>query len=316
MIHFFENIFVAACSSEAFDGSFGDNFTFLDPPASDHNILCLTTIQSFAIAMHEVESSATNHTVVVCHGSFDISVRLINSYLLLVKKQSLKHVLENTASFESRVGIELCIEAAFFQALHHAKKHSWIDFKVREGELIADNLEEHIHYASPANGHIHIIVPGKLVIIPDSVAFPDPAQLWQDQPATDSAVPARLFSPRFYAELLRDLGMGVVVWLGPADEGSVVTMAACGLTCEDRLLPRRSRSLLRAHDRLLALRRAGAAVALHCGAGDAGHGRILALTQLVELGLPGPAAEAWLRLACPRLAEGGTEARRVASSPA
>lgn len=233
---------------------------------------------------------------------------LVGTFLLHEGQDSLS-VIQMHNSFLDACGLvnNQTTDASYFYAIEFALEHNWIEFVVVDGLLVADSLEEHLHYAAPAHGLLHIIVPNQIMVLPATKIFSDPEQLWHDLPSVQDHRIERHFSLLYYANLLRDLGFGVLATPGPIPEETVSTLGSCGLEYEDSLRTAvSSSSYLRAHDRLRSIRRAGAAVALQCGDDEEEWAHLLVLAQLVGEGMSGSAADAWLQLTCPRLAAQGT----------
>jgi hypothetical protein len=72
-------------------------------------------------------------------------------------------------------------------------------------------VEEMLHYASPANGDVHMVVPGKIICFPTPADLPAD-QHWADSHATSGSV-VRRFSAAFFADLFAELGVDVAVCL-------------------------------------------------------------------------------------------------------
>ena len=68
------------------------------------------------------------------------------------------------------------------------------------------DIEQYEHYDNPANGHLHVVVPGKFIV------FQGPAALGGLH-YVDDACRGRTLSPGFYAEALRDMGATAVIRL-------------------------------------------------------------------------------------------------------
>ena len=196
-----------------------------------------------------------------------------------------------------------------WQALEHARRLGWMDWARGTDE---DEQPLHVgelaHYASPVNGAVHCVAPGRLLVFPDPAVLPD-GVLWSDD---SSEPPVRRFAAAFYADLLRDLGVSTVARLAPAPrtDPATATLGAAGLAAFDLAPPSASQpSPLRALDGLVSLSRAAAgAVALHPGDGDASWpahaGGVVAAYLVSREGFSGTAAHAWLALVCPALVGG------------
>lgn len=164
-------------------------------------------------------------------------------------------------------------------------------------------IDEFVHYASPANGNVHIIAPGCLVLFASPVDLPS-GQHWTSLPSQGRGAPVRRFSAAFYADLFSDLGVASVACLTEC-RASTAAFAACGIAALD-LRPghRHGQSVLRALDGLLSLTRAGP-VAVHGGGesgGWPGDAAVVVAALLVgRLGFAERSAYAWLLMLCPWL---------------
>ncbi len=190
-----------------------------------------------------------------------------------------------------------------------SKHHGWMNIGSEpDADPDSDNccleLEEILHYACPANGDIHPVVPGKILCFPTPAMLP-PGVQWADIPFADAipAPAARHFSADFLADLLADLGVAVAVCLSPADYDRAAFLAR-GIAVEDLDLDPAAPHMLRALDRFRALADAAPGpIALHSGdAVGPGHLCALVLSHLVgRAGFDPPAAVAWALVAHPRL---------------
>ncbi len=158
-----------------------------------------------------------------------------------------------------------------------------------------------LHYADPANGSIHTLVPGKILCFPKPADLP-PGKRWMDFQAGEAAS-VRRFSAAFYADLFAELDVSVAVCLHTSDYDRAA-FADQGIEVEDLGLDPRSPHLLRAMDRFLAVAAAAPGpVALHSGSPDGqGHLAALVLSFLASrLGFDPQSALAWVRIAAPAL---------------
>jgi hypothetical protein len=110
---------------------------------------------------------------------------------------------------------------------------------------------------SPANGEVHFVVPGRILLFkPPSSALPPGAQ-WADGDGE------RRFSPAFFADLLDYLGVSLVV---PCDDAAYDPQPFLDRGIAVEPLGSAGALTLEALDRFLTLaRRARGAVAIHCG---------------------------------------------------
>ena len=154
------------------------------------------------------------------------------------------------------------------------------------------DIDEYRHYDSPANGCFHQVVPGKFI------AFQGPKDLGGPD-YVDMHHAGRVFSPSYYAELLQELGVEVVVRLNEPlyDAASFTT---CGMRHVD--LPFADCScppdavvaaFLRAVDS------APGAIAVHCKAGLGRTGTLIALYLMRSHGFTAREAMGWLRIMRP-----------------
>ena len=163
-------------------------------------------------------------------------------------------------------------------------------------------VDEFLHYADAANGRIHIVAPGQLLLFSDPVHLPG-----QEQWALidDGGSCTRYYSPAFYADLFADLGVAAVACMTESATRPAA-YSARGIEARD-LRPGGGGSALRALDGLLALSRGAApsgAVALHSGEGarwPADAKTVVAAWLVIQSGFPARAASAWLYMLCPWL---------------
>ena len=193
-----------------------------------------------------------------------------------------------------------------WQALQHVRDIGWMDWM---GGTDNDEqpflVDEFMHYADTANGGVHIVAPGQLLL------FSDPVDLASNQQwvsvAVDGGTCTRHFSPTFYADLFEELGVAAVACLTESGS-SGAAFAARGIEARD-LCPGESGSTLRALDGLLSLSRGAApgAVAVH-GGGEGGWGEdagvVVAAWLVNRAGFGEGAAYAWLHMLCPWLLRG------------
>ena len=205
-----------------------------------------------------------------------------------------------------------------WRALDRARSLAWLVDPQSDDDPLLD-MEEFDHYAAPANGAVHLTVPGKLFFFPTPKDLPA-GQDWDDCADSSGAV-VRRFSARFYADLLHHLGASCVVCLGGGSAQSAAALAARGLHVEDLGLAADGSSLLRGLDRLLSLARAApGAVAVYSGDGAVwpGYTGSLAAAFLISrLGFDEGSARAWPRLTSPwaAAAAGPAAAALVVDTP-
>ena len=278
--------------------------------------MILSEIQDFCDRMQsERDDKGPDARIVVCPAqdddeSFSAACLYLGSYLILNMGWELQSVL---AAFRPEghfgAGSEPSDLSArhrdCWRALDHAKTLGWFVDPASDIEPLID-VDEFVHYARPANGSVHMSVPGKLLFFPTPASLAD-NQLWTDSIGDDGRT-LRRFSAPFYADLLQDLGASVVVCLGRSCPADAAAMRARGIETVDLDMSDGGSSLLRGLDRLLTLeRRAPGPVAVHSGAGVAWPGYVGTLVSAVmisRLGFDEGSAGAWLRMVSPWMAPG------------
>ena len=157
------------------------------------------------------------------------------------------------------------------------------------------DMEECIHYSDPLNANLNIVIPGKLLYTPPPVDLPNEWQ-WMDDGA------ARLFSPAFYADLLGEFNVVLVICLEQCGYDRAPFIER-GIAIEELHLCYDSPDILRAADRFLSLLRAApGAVAIHGGEQGLHYAGTLVSTHMISrLGFGAADAAAWMRMACPAL---------------
>jgi hypothetical protein len=176
-------------------------------------------------------------------------------------------------------------------ALHRAMALGWLDLGDTPSDAAID-MEEHLHYDSVANGQVHVIVPDKLLAFPSPSDLPE-GSAWMDEGGT------RRFSPSYYADILSDFDVAVVLCCARTGGDISYDPAALGVAAEVLTADARSGRLLAAGDRMLTLARAvPGAIALH-GTGGWEEGLLLS-TYLIRLySFPARQALAWARMTHP-----------------
>ena len=235
--------------------------------------------------------------------SFDEACLFLGSYLILNAKMQCHEILSAFREVDQQIE-ETTLKC--WHALDSAIQLDWLVHPDSDIEPIFDT-EEFAHYASPAQGRLHMAVPGALYF------FPTPDDLLGDQEWADhieDGRTVRLFGAHFYAELFQDIGLSLVVCLGRSSAAAAAAFAARGIETVDLELAADGSSLLRGLDRLLSLaREAPGAVAVHSGDGfewPAYAGTLSAAFMISRFGLEEGVAKAWLGMVVPwMVADGG-----------
>ena len=197
-------------------------------------------------------------------------------------------VLSSATDLNFRLHLQDC-----FAALTRARSLQWVDF----GPSGFD-VEEYKHFDNPLNADMHEIVPGKLLAMPGPRDFSDGA-MWLDVKREDGSFSHREFSPEYYADMLDQFDVQVVVRCntpqydrcGFEDAGIVVV----DLVFEDGENPP-----IDVVAKFLAIVEAvPGAVAVHCSAGLGRVGTLIGLYMMKHYGFTAREAIGWLRIVRP-----------------
>jgi hypothetical protein len=273
-------------------------------------------------------------TLVVCAGSdpetISVCCFLLGSYLIFSRGSTITEVSETfrpiSSCFQANEDPSRCISLQDkltntdgWRAVSQAKANGWLDFLSDEVDIeTCIDMQEYLHYSSPANGVLHVIIPSQLIAFQcpsslPSLSMESSNHLWVDLLGT------RHFAPAFYADILgADYGVGLVVRCdSPAAEEHPPSEARRGYDdsafhqrgiAVEHLAPHAGEgapptgATLRAVDRFLTLARLSPGpVAIHGGAaGLGGGGEVLVSSLLIQRhGFDGRTALAWLRIASP-----------------
>ncbi len=176
-------------------------------------------------------------------------------------------------------------------ALYRAALLGWIDFSDVPSEDAID-MDEHLHYDSPVNGQLHVVVPNKLLALPSPHDIPDGLE-WADEGGV------RRFSPSYFGSILADFGVSVALCCaGPGADlpYDPAVFATYGVAAEVIPAEARSGRLLAAGDRLITLARAApGAIALH-GSGEWEEGLLLSAYLIRLHRFPARHALAWAHI--------------------
>ena len=302
-----------------------DFFTLEDQPMSDKDGLfspfSLVEIHRFASKLLLTLRSHQEH-VVICASRNNQRLLtntglMIGGFMILGKSVDLEDVNTSFSPImphflpyhdpTSREGTSDITISDCWKALSLAKIQGWIVLnnsshllRIAEEDsqvAAADSFdpEECVHYADPLNADLHILIPGKLLVIANPVDLPAGRQ-WMDAGTT------RKFSPEFFADLLCDFNVVLVICLDECQyDRSAFTERGIGV--EELRVRRESPNMLRAADRFLSLLAAApGAVALHGGEACLHYtGPLVSAHMMLRLRFDAAAAASWLRIVCPRL---------------
>ena len=264
---------------------------------------------------------------------------LIGSFLILYHGLDADEVVEkfeplspHFAEYDDGLDVADC-----WSALHHVNQHcKWLKLESKytlplqctddcQAEPYTIDMAEYVHYDSPLNGTLHVLVPDKLLVLNCPEDLPGGAP-WSD------ACGVRRFGAAHYAGILADFGVAVLVRGGArACAYDASPLAAGGIEVEDLpILSPGGVPTLAEIDRFLArARHAPGAVAVH-GGPDGGLGAaatLIAAHLIREHRFRAQDAIAWVRMIHPaalpaphqrfrRAAEAGVRAAPHRSAPA
>ena len=153
--------------------------------------------------------------------------------------------------------------------------------------------DEYDHYDNPFNGDLHEVVPGKLV------AFRGPKDLGGAEYQDDYAKGSRDFSPAYYVNIFKVLGVTTVVRLN-RPRYNARDFAARGIEHHDLYFEDCTAPPTSVVGRFLQIvESAPGLVAVHCKAGLGRTGTLIALYMMKHHGFTARAAMGWLRIMRP-----------------
>jgi hypothetical protein len=280
--------------------------------------MSLKSIYHFVKETHRI--FILDDPIAVCTGSEGRAITnaalLVGAFMIIHLDMTVETIIHRFQPISSRFEAfdEFTVEDCW-RAIRHTKELGWLDFDLQPSPPPAADdaplppasldMEEYLHYDDPANGSLHFVAPDRLLLF--RAPEPTPEGLaWHD------AGRVRRFAAAYYADLFADLGVALVLRVGPRAPApaaraaaDAAAFAARGVGAEDVPLDADGRDLLRSIDRFLSLtRRAPGPVAVH--GGPAGLGRaaaVVAACLVGQHGFPPPAAVAWLRIARPPAAD-------------
>jgi cell division cycle 14 len=192
-----------------------------------------------------------------------------------------------------RPDFRLCLLDCW-QGLERARRLNWVAMPIMGssawGKIEPDELR---HYESRLNADLHEVVPGKLI------AMAGPRDLGRRAFLDSRRQGTRAFSPEYYADILRALGVSTVVRLNePRYDRSAFAAAGfdhVDLFVEDGIAP--PRAAVETFLRVAEL--APGAVAVHCRSGLGRTGTFAAAYMMRFCGFSARAAMGWMRIMRP-----------------
>ena len=278
------------------------------PFCDDFGPMNMACVSQFVILLDAELVHDTFSKIVYCvengRRALTNAVFLLGAYMILKLKAPVEEV-EDRFSWLDESAVEAFRDATFtepdfaltlqdcWRGLARGVAAGWVDLpQAAGGELWGSiDMQAYAHFDEPLNGDLHMVVPGKLL------AFRGPRDVGGAVFSDDAGY--RDFSPRFYAPVLKKLGVTAVVRLNEAeyDAGALVSsgMEHRELPFEDCSAP--SDEVVRAF--LDTVDAAPGAVAVHCKAGLGRTGTLIALYMMRSHGFAAREAMGWLRIMRP-----------------
>ena len=220
----------------------GDAFRLFATPNEESEAICFSTIGRFILRLDE-ELRRFPSCIIFCRvennsqSSLENAICKVGAYMILRLQWPLADVCDRfrwAPIIQERNDAkedDLCHGITIIDCwagIIKSMERGWVAYPDPSCGYMwgSIDLDEYEHNASPLNGGMHEVLPGKLLVLPspedlDGAAYRDDAERL-----------VRTFSPDFYADVLADYGVTAVVRLG-GPRCSAAAFADHGIACHD-----------------------------------------------------------------------------------
>jgi cell division cycle 14 len=274
----------------------------------DFGPMNLSSIARFADLLDNelISSPAINivYSVEAGRRAMTNAVFLVGAYMMLKREMSTESVV-STFDWLKRDCVEDYRDATFslvdfgltlkdcWGGLELAMAFDWVRHpsKSKSGLWGMVDVGEYAHWDDPLNGDFHMVVPDKLI------AFKGPHDLQGREYSDDEG--HRKFSPSYYVDIFRDLGVTTVVRLNEPEYDQAVFVAE-GINHFDLCFADCTSPSVNIVERFFEIVDAATGVvAIHCKAGLGRTGTLIALYLMRSCGFSAREAMGWLRIMRP-----------------